>query len=147
VAQSVEIADSSATRRKGLLGRDHLGPDEGLWIVPCGAVHTLGMRFAIDLIYLDRKRRVKKVRSAVRPWRMSACLFAHSILELSPGAALRSRTLAGDLLEFSELHPERPISIPESRLSYTDESDSSGYLRPDSRLEEASGGCKRNMPK
>jgi uncharacterized membrane protein (UPF0127 family) len=79
------VADRGATRRKGLLGRDGLSAGEGLWILPCEAVHTFCMRFPIDLVYLDRKHQVKKVRSDVRPWRLSACLSAHSVLELASG--------------------------------------------------------------
>ncbi|MGC1782876.1 MAG: DUF192 domain-containing protein [Acidobacteriaceae bacterium] len=101
LAERVEVADHGAKRRKGLLGRACLGPGEGLWIVPCESVHTFGMKFPIDLVYIDRKYRVRKVRSAVPSWRLSACLSAHSILELAAGAAGATRTVRGDQLEFS----------------------------------------------
>lgn len=101
LASSVEVADQGARRRKGLLGRDELSAEEGLWILPCEAVHTFGMRFAIDLIYLDRWNRVKKTRSHVRPFRLSACLSAHSVIELASGAISRTQTRPGDKLEFS----------------------------------------------
>jgi uncharacterized protein len=101
LARSVEVAEHGKNRCKGLLGRDGLSPGEGLWILPCEAVHTFGMRFPIDLVYIDRKKRVKKIRSNVRPWRLSACLSAHSIVELASGAIRESRTEAGDRLEFS----------------------------------------------
>ncbi len=101
LAERVEVADRGAKRRKGLLGRDGLEPEEGLWIVPCESVHTFGMRFAIDLVYVDRKLRVRKVRSGVQPWRMSACLTAHSVIELAAGVAAASKTQVGDQLEFS----------------------------------------------
>ena len=65
LATRLEVADSGPKRNKGLLGRDGLAPGEGLWIVPCESVHTFFMRFPIDLVYLDRKNTVKKVRSAV----------------------------------------------------------------------------------
>lgn len=100
LATQVEVAGSGESRRKGLLGRDGLGPGEGLWIVPCESVHTFFMRFAIDLVYLDGKHRVRKVRSAVGPWRLSACLTAHSILELPAGVVQASRTERGDQVEF-----------------------------------------------
>ena len=103
LVECVEMADSGATRRKGLLGRDGLAPGEGLWIVPCESVHTIGMRFPIDLVYLDRKKRVRKVRSKVMPWRLSACLSAHSVIELAAGAALVSKTQRDDQLEFSSV--------------------------------------------
>lgn len=101
LASSVDVADRGSKRRKGLLGRAGLSREEGLWIVPCEAVHTFGMQFAIDLVYLDRARRVKKVRSDVRPSRLSACLSAHSVLELAPGTISRTGTEPGDTLEFS----------------------------------------------
>ena len=101
LATSVEVANHSAARRKGLLGRGCLSAGEGLWIIPCESVHTFGMRFPIDLVYLDRNKTVKKVRSAVPPWRLSACLSAHSVIELASGTIRSTETCPGDKLEFS----------------------------------------------
>lgn len=101
LASNAVVAGSGAKRTKGLLGRKSLEPGEGMWIVPCEAVHTFGMRFPIDLVYLDRKHRVKKVRSNVVPWRLSACLSAHSIIELPSGTIGETLTQTGDLLEIS----------------------------------------------
>lgn len=98
LGQAVEVADTSAKRRTGLLKRERLEPGEGLWIVPCESVHTFFMKFPIDLLYLDKRRKVRKVRNAVAPWRLSACLRAHSVLELPAGTAARSGTKAGDEL-------------------------------------------------
>jgi uncharacterized membrane protein (UPF0127 family) len=103
LASNAVVAGSGAKRTKGLLGRKSLEPGEGMWIVPCEAVHTFGMRFPIDLVYLDRKHRVKKVRSNVVPWRLSACLSAHSIIELPSGTIGETLTQTGDLLEISPL--------------------------------------------
>jgi uncharacterized membrane protein (UPF0127 family) len=64
-------------------------------------VHTFFMRFSIDLVYLDRKNKVKKVRSDIGAWRMSACLSAHSVLELPAGTIRNTHTQPGDTLEFS----------------------------------------------
>lgn len=105
IAGCVEVADRGRKRRKGLLGREGLAAGEGMWIVPCESVHTFGMRFPIDLIYLDRKLRVKKVRSNVIPWRLSACLSAHSVVELASGVIHKTQTRAGDQLEFSSADP------------------------------------------
>jgi hypothetical protein len=105
IATSVEIAESGARRSKGLLGRKGLGPGEGLWIVPCEAVHTFGMQFSIDLVYLDREYRIRKIRKNVRPWRLSACLSAHSVIELPAGAIQVNDAQLGDILEFSSLDP------------------------------------------
>ena len=101
LANRLEVAGSGAKRTKGLLGRDGLDVGGGLWIVPCESVHTFFMRFAIDLVYLDRKNKVKKVRSAVGPWRVSACLTAHSVLELPAGTIRDTLTRTGDTLEFT----------------------------------------------
>jgi uncharacterized protein len=107
VAHCVEVADRGAARRKGLLGRDGLPEGEGLWIVPCESIHTFGMRFPIDLVYLDRNKKVKKVRSGVPPWRVSACFSAHSVLELASGTIQTTQTKPGDKLEFSSGGPVR----------------------------------------
>jgi uncharacterized membrane protein (UPF0127 family) len=101
LATRLEAARTSATRRKGLLGRDSLLSGEGLWIAPCESVHTFFMRFAIDLVYLDRKQQVRKVRSEVGPWKMSACWSAHSVLELPAGTIVSTRTERGDSVEFA----------------------------------------------
>ncbi len=74
-----------------------------MWIVPCEAVHTFFMKFTIDLVYLDRRHRVKSVVRAVRPWRLSACLSAHSVLELPEGTIDRTNTQKGDELELVRL--------------------------------------------
>jgi uncharacterized protein len=103
LGRSIELADSSASRRVGLLKHSHLEPGEGLWIVPCESVHTFFMKFPIDLVYLDKKRKVRKVRKAVPAWRLSACLTAHSVLELPAGTAETTGTRAGDVLEIEKL--------------------------------------------
>ena len=99
LADAAEVADTSAKRRTGLLKHDRLDPGHGLWIVPCESVHSFFMKFAIDLVYLDRNKKVRKVRHRMVPWRLSACLSAHSILELPAGVAATSGTQAGDQLE------------------------------------------------
>jgi uncharacterized membrane protein (UPF0127 family) len=101
LARWVDVAGDAASRRKGLLGRKTLMDGEGLWIVPCEAVHTFGMRFSIDLVYLDRNKRVKKVRHSVPAHRLSACFSAHSVIELAAGSVRRTGTKAGDELEFT----------------------------------------------
>ena len=103
LAERAELADTSAKRRTGLLKHTRLEPGEGLWIVPCESVHTFFMKFPIDLVYLDKRRKVKKVRHAVPAWRLSACLFAHSVLELPAGTVRQSGTVAGDELVVEDL--------------------------------------------
>lgn len=100
---AIDIADTSEKRRVGLLRHERLEEGEGLWIVPCESVHTFFMKFAIDLVYVDKKKRVRKVRRAVPPWRLSACLSAHSILELPAGTIERTGTRPGDQLSIEKL--------------------------------------------
>jgi uncharacterized protein len=102
LAVRADIADTSRKRKTGLLKHTKLDAGEGLWIAPCEAVHTIGMKFAIDVLFLDRKRRVLKIRSDMQKWRMSACLRAHSVLELPSGTAAATETVAGDQLEFEK---------------------------------------------
>lgn len=99
VADSAQVANTSATRRKGLLGRRTFEMGEGLWISPCESIHTCGMKFPIDVIYLDRKKKVRKIRAAIVPWRFSICLLAHSVLEVPVGTINRTQTRPGDQLE------------------------------------------------
>lgn len=97
---AIGTADRAAARRKGLLGRSRLDPGEGIWIVPCQGIHTWGMKFPIDVVYLDRKKTVRKLRHAMRPWRLSACFWAHSVLELPAGVLDRTGTAKGDQLSW-----------------------------------------------
>ena len=110
VASKAAVAATGGKRTKGLLGRDGLERGEGLWIVPCEAVHTFFMRFSLDLVYLDRKHRVKKVRENVPPWCVSACFSAHSVLELPSGAIRESQTRRGDLIEISPAQASSTLS-------------------------------------
>ena len=106
LADAAEVADTSEKRRTGLLKHERLDPGQGLWIVPCESVHSFFMKFAIDLVYLDRNQKVRKVRHRMVPWRLSACLTAHSILELPAGAVAASGTEKGDQLEMVEQKTE-----------------------------------------
>jgi uncharacterized membrane protein (UPF0127 family) len=103
LAEAADVADTSAKRRTGLLKHTRLEAGEGLLIVPCESVHTFFMKFPIDLVYLDKRRKVKKIRHAVPAWRLSACLSAHSVLELPAGTVARTGTVVGDELAVEKL--------------------------------------------
>jgi uncharacterized membrane protein (UPF0127 family) len=103
LGDAVDVADTSAKRRVGLLKHERLESGTGLWIVPCESVHTFFMKFPIDLVYIDRKKKVKKVRNAVPAWRLSACFTAHSILELPAGVVEKTGTRPGDELVIETL--------------------------------------------
>jgi hypothetical protein len=102
LATAAVVADTSRKRRTGLLKHDGLLPGQGLWIVPCEGIHTFGMKFPIDAVFLDRRKKVVKVRPAMRAGRIALCLWAHSILELPAGTAASTETRPGDQLEFEE---------------------------------------------
>jgi uncharacterized membrane protein (UPF0127 family) len=112
LASRLKTASTSAQRNRGLLGRDALGSGEGLWIVPCQAVHTFFMRFPIDLVYLDRQLRVRKIKKHVRPWRISFCFAADSVLELPAGATRAAETVCGDQLLFEEVPAAESAAVP-----------------------------------
>jgi uncharacterized membrane protein (UPF0127 family) len=95
----VRPADSIWLRFIGLMGRRGLAEGEGLHIVPCSSVHMFFMRFALDLVYLDRSGSAVKLVHALKPWRLSAARGAQSVLELPAGAIDRSGTAAGDRIE------------------------------------------------
>lgn len=99
VASRVETAATPATRSQGLLGRDGLAEGEALWIVPCPMIHTFFMRFAIDVLFLDRDLKVVRVIENLKPWRLSPWVWAaHSVLELA-GGALKGSVRPGDRFE------------------------------------------------
>jgi uncharacterized protein len=83
------LADRPWTRVRGLLGRRGLEANEGLLLRPVGSIHTLFMRFAIDVVFLDRDYVVVKVAENVRPWRFAAARRAKAVLELPTGSAAR----------------------------------------------------------
>lgn len=92
----MRLAGTSRARRQGLLAKSLLSDGEGLWIVPCEAIHTFGMKMPIDSIFLDRTLRVRAVQKALKPRRIAVCLRAHSVLELPVGTIERSGTQIGD---------------------------------------------------
>ena len=100
IGGSVALASSSDQRRTGLLKKNGLAVGEGLWIVPCEAIHTFFMKFAIDVLYVDRKRVVRKTVKALGPWKLSGCWVANSVLELPVGVIEVTGTMPGDQLEF-----------------------------------------------
>ena len=104
LATALAIANTHWRRLRGLLGLDSndFRNGSGLWIVPCHGVHTLGMGFSIDVLYLDRGLKVVSVRSDVRPWRFTPVLTqATSVLELPCGTAAETKTAVGDTIEIT----------------------------------------------
>ena len=92
------VADTPRTRMRGLLGRSGLEDGEGLLIRPTNSVHMFFMRFAIDVVFLDRELVVRKIVETLRPWRMAACRGSRAALELPAGAAGRRGITIGERL-------------------------------------------------
>lgn len=119
VATNASVADSYMGRLVGLLGRTSrwAQPGQGLWIVPSYGVHTIGMLFSIDILFLDRSNHVVHIEEHVRPFRISKVILkADSVLELPPHTIFRTRTHVGDLLEIGPLptpSKTRAVSAPQ----------------------------------
>jgi uncharacterized protein len=96
---SVTAADTTFARLKGLIGRFKLGFDEGIWVVPSSGVHTLGVLFPLDLIYLDEDYRVIHVVEYFPTFRIAPLkIKAASVLELPTHTIYSSQTQPGDQL-------------------------------------------------
>ena len=91
------IADNYWTRLVGLLRHKKLDPGDGLWIVPCNSIHSIGMQFIFDAVFLDKKQKVVHLMPEMKAWRVSKIAFsAHSVLELPAGVIARTGTELGD---------------------------------------------------
>ena len=104
VASSVDLADTPKARRMGLLRHEALKPGEGLWIYPTQAIHTFGMKYPIDVAFLDRRLRIKRIYHQLAPSRLTKFVWgAKSVLELPSGSLAKTRTTVGDELQISRL--------------------------------------------
>jgi uncharacterized membrane protein (UPF0127 family) len=96
IADAVEFARTRAERRKGLLGRDGLPRGAAMVITPCNAIHTVGMRFPIDVLFVDRGGRVRRIVRNLPPTRISICLTAKSTIECPAGQLSDGLVEVGD---------------------------------------------------
>ena len=102
LADRLAVADTHWSRLRGLLGtaKDDFSNSCGLWIRPCHGIHTLAMRFPIDVVYLDYAGTVVHVEHNLQPWRFSPILLqAASVLELPSHTVARTETALGDSIE------------------------------------------------
>lgn len=104
IANRVEQAAGVWRRTVGLIGRRGLDFGEGLWIVPCNGVHTFGMRFAIDVIMVDRDCRVVAMQQGLQPNRvLLPKRGGHSVVELPTGTIEAAGVRVGDRLTTSSI--------------------------------------------
>lgn len=100
LAPNLAVADTFFTRLKGLLGKKELPQGEGLWIKRCNSVHTFGMQFPIDVVFLDKERCVVGLAKTLRPNRISRLYSsASSVIELPAGTIDAANTVTGDHIE------------------------------------------------
>ncbi len=103
LAHSVIMADSFFPRLKGLLGKPRLNPGWCLVLKPCKSVHTVLMRFSIDVLFLDRHGRALRLISHMPPFRLSGIVRdSHLAVELPAGTLAASGTKVGDIIKLTE---------------------------------------------
>lgn len=103
IGDRIEVAGTSMSRMVGLLGKRGLNAGEGLWIRPSSGVHTVGMRFAIDVIGLDKNHRVIKLWSDLVPYRLTSLSWnMRSVIELPSGRIQECGLQVGDTLQVTE---------------------------------------------
>ena len=98
-------ADRWWSRLRGLLGRRPLAGDaaEALWLSPCSSVHTFGMGYPLDLLFLGRQGEVLGWREGVKPWRAGAHRGAHATVELRAGSLSRIGPVMGEVLQWQSI--------------------------------------------
>jgi len=118
LATTVRKADNFLTRLVGLLRRTSLGPEEALWLIPSKGVHTFGMRFPIDVIFLNEDNKVIHTVRDLAPNRISRLQFhSRSILELPQGSIQKSATAVGDQIEILLAESSEMDDLKETELN------------------------------
>ena len=108
LATELFIANTHWSRLRGLMASapGSFRAGQGLWIVPCRGVHTMAMRFPIDVIYLNKQNQVVHLAEDLRPWRFAPLrIAAASVLELPIHTIDRTQTVIGDMIDISLQEP------------------------------------------
>jgi uncharacterized protein len=103
IVDRAEVANTKESRRRGLLGRSSVGEREGVWIVPCSSIHTIGMQFAIDVLFIDRDGRIVHIEEIPPNVQRFSIGTAYSVLELARGRAGSCGARSGDILLFQRV--------------------------------------------
>ena len=118
LATKVRKADNFLTRLVGLLKRTHLGPEEALWLMPSKGIHTIGMKFPIDVVFLNKEFYVLGLISGMHPYRVSGVhMRGYSVIELPNGTIRKSGTEIGDQVEISLAETSEIDDLRDTRLS------------------------------
>jgi uncharacterized membrane protein (UPF0127 family) len=102
VVTRLEAAFDSRSRNRGLLGRTGLEPGHGIAIAPCNGIHTFFMKFSIDVMFVAKDGTVRRIASAVRPWRIALSPSSYAVIETAAGVVRMSGTRPGDRLTVDE---------------------------------------------
>jgi uncharacterized membrane protein (UPF0127 family) len=101
IGDAIREADTFLKRLRGLLGTNGLAPGEGLWVTPCSSIHSFGMRFVFDALFLGPDLKVVRKYEGFRRNRISGVFWnARGVLELPAGTIERTGTEVGDEIEF-----------------------------------------------
>ena len=98
VASEVKLALTRADRRQVLLGQNNLDLSAALVLSPCSSIHTMFMRFPIDVVFVDRDGRAVRIVTDLSPWRIAVALRAHAVIELPAGTVRARDVRLGDEL-------------------------------------------------
>ena len=101
LAEQAQLAVSLFQRLKGLLGRQELKSPAGLILQPCSSIHTFFMHFTIDVLFLDKNKRIVKIIEKMPPHRLTPPIWRSSLaIELPAGKVAQTHTQVGDQLKF-----------------------------------------------
>ena len=107
ITKNAELADSFFSRFRGLMFRKSIAEDYALYITPCNQIHMLNMRFAIDVIYLDKNGRVVKIDMNVQPNKICKTVKnAHSVIEMKSFASENFGINIGDMINVRDKYEE-----------------------------------------
>lgn len=108
VSTDAELARNWWRRMRGLLGTARLAAGQALILQPCPSIHTWGMRYAIDVAFIDRNYRIIKMIHSIQPWRMSPIMWqAIAAIEVPAGTLRQTGTLEGHRLAWRA--QEKPL--------------------------------------
>lgn len=102
IGDKIELADTFFARLKGLLGRTGLEEGEGIILTPCSAIHCLGMKFPIDVVFMDKDKKVIWIRENMEPGSIEIKKSCVYVLEVGAGVIARKRVQIGHQLEFQK---------------------------------------------
>lgn len=100
IAENILYANSMYKRFIGLMGKNEINHNEGVFLTPCNSIHMMFMKFPLDIIFLDRKNKVIHITENIKPWQISRIVFkAQSVLEVMAGKARETDLQVGDKIE------------------------------------------------